>query len=72
MTKTALVLFLAALGLAGAARAQWPVPTDDPQRPRLMFADSTITINNQCPVRRGALDPTYRPVYVNGRPVGFC
>jgi len=61
-----------ALSLAGTASAQRPVPTDDPGHPHYIYPDSTVTVNDQCPVRGGSLNPLYRPVYVNGRPVGFC
>jgi len=74
MRKSALILALAVLSLPGAATAQFPapVPGDDPLHARLMFADSSISVNNQCLVRHGALNPEYRPTYVNGRPIGFC
>ena len=66
------ILAVALLSLPSAASAQKPVPGDDPAHPRLMFADSSITVNHQCLVRGGALHPEYRPVYVNGRAIGFC
>jgi YHS domain-containing protein len=39
---------------------------------RVMYADSSISINTTCPVRGGRVDPAREPVYVNGRPVAFC
>jgi YHS domain-containing protein len=39
---------------------------------RIMYADSSISINTVCPVRRARVDPNRDPVYVNGRPVAFC
>jgi YHS domain-containing protein len=45
---------------------------DPPETPRVMYKDSTVSINNYCPVRVARLDPKRKPVYVNGKPVGFC
>lgn len=48
------------------------VNPDDPL-PRLRyFADGLVSINDQCPVRRTKLSPGVAPIYVNGRPLGFC
>lgn len=65
-------LLLGLLWLAGAARAQEYVPTADPEHPKLRYADSLVSLNDRCPVRQGKLNSSYRPVYVNGQPVGFC
>lgn len=43
-----------------------------PDRPRIMYRDSLTSINDICPVRKARLDPDRKPVYVNGKPVGFC
>jgi YHS domain-containing protein len=48
------------------------LPTDPPENARALYRDSTISVNTQCPVRGGRIDPSRDPVYVNGRPVGFC
>ena len=48
------------------------VPTSDLDHPKVRYADSLVSLNDRCPVRHGRLNPTYAPVYVNGRPVGFC
>ena len=45
---------------------------DVPDRPRIMYRDSLVSINDICPVRKSRLDPDRKPVYVNGKPVGFC
>jgi YHS domain-containing protein len=37
-----------------------------------MYADSTISLNTTCPVRKARVDPNRDPVYVNGSPVAFC
>ena len=39
---------------------------------RIPYADSALSLNDQCPVRHGALNPNIAAVYVNGHPVGFC
>jgi len=38
----------------------------------LEYGDSLISLNDRCPVRLAKLNPTYKPVYVNRRPVSFC
>ena len=68
----ALVFGLAASLAAAASLAQVVVPTKDPQHPRIRYEDSLLSLNNQCIVRGGTLNPIFRPVYVNGRPIGFC
>jgi len=68
--------FAVALLAAGLAPrdgdAQRFVPQRDKLHPKLKYADSLVSVNDRCAVREGALSPTIRPVYVNGRPVGFC
>ena len=48
------------------------VPGDDPEFPRLEDADGIVSINDRCPVRKKPLNPKMAPIYVNGRPLGFC
>jgi YHS domain-containing protein len=72
------VLAACAVAIAGAAllhrpaRSQQYVPTDPPEHPRLSYGGSLITLNDRCPVRQAKLNPTYKAVYVNRRPVAFC
>jgi YHS domain-containing protein len=67
-----------AMAIAGVAllhppaRGQQYVPTDPPEHPRVAYGDSLVSLNDRCPVRQSKLNPTYRPVYVNGRPISFC
>jgi len=72
----ALLLPLGLAVLAGPGRgvAGDPdyVPTEDPAHPRIRYADSLVSLNDRCAVRQGKLSTTYAPVYVNGRPIGFC
>ncbi len=63
-------------GLTGTApvpaRGQGIVTTKDPAHPRVQYADSLISLNDRCIVRQGALNPAFKAVYVNGKPIGFC
>ena len=56
----------------GPSVAQTPVPGEDEKFLRLRFADEQVSVNDRCPVKRRKLNPCMAPVYVNGRPVGFC
>ena len=38
----------------------------------LMFADAQVSLNDRCIVRKARLNPRMPPMYVNGRPIGFC
>lgn len=40
--------------------------------PRLVFADGQTSMNDRCMVRMVKLNRKMPPIYVNGRPVGFC
>ena len=82
-----IVVAIAALALALATLLGGPQPvsaqdlrvglpayvlSDPPSSQRVMFPDSSISINTICPVRKAKVDPNRDPVYVNGRPVAFC
>ena len=69
------ILAAAALVAALSGRpgsAQVYVPTADLEHPKVRYADSLLSLNDRCPVRTGKLSTTYKPVYVNGQPIGFC
>lgn len=53
----------------GTGRA---VPQADPHHWKIKYSDSLVSINDRCAVKEGPLSNTIRPVYVNGKPVGFC
>lgn len=57
---------------APSGDAQRPVTTADPAHPKLKYADSLVSLNDRCMVRKNKLNPRVRPVYVNRQPVGFC
>ena len=40
--------------------------------PRIRFGDDQVSLNDRCPVRLAKLNLRLPPIYVNGRPVGFC
>jgi hypothetical protein len=42
------------------------------ERHYVRYDDGTMTINDFCPVLQRPLGPVKSPIYVNGRPVGFC
>jgi len=48
------------------------VPGTEEKLPRLRYADGQISLNDRCPVRHAKLNPKMAPVYVNGKPIGFC
>lgn len=53
-----------------AARAEYVAP--EAEFSQLRYPDGQVTLNDRCPVRKAKLNPRMVPVYVNGRPVGFC
>ena len=62
--------------LTSAAFAASPLPEYVPgiqdSFPRLRFSDGSMTANDRCPVRKSKLNRKLAPVFVNGRPIGFC
>lgn len=50
------------------------IPTGPDATPsRLLYPDSGLhSLNDRCPVTGTALNPSIEPLYVNGRPIGFC
>lgn len=48
------------------------VPGDVDTLPRLRYGDGLVSLNDRCMVRHLELNPKMPPVYVSGRPVGFC
>jgi hypothetical protein len=42
------------------------------EKPHVRFDDGQDSLNDRCPVRKAKLNLKMPPVYVNGKPVGFC
>ena len=40
--------------------------------PKLQFTNETVSLNDRCPVRKVKLNTRLAPLFVNGRPIGFC
>ena len=38
----------------------------------LLYANGETSLNDRCPIRRNKLNPKVRPLFVNGKPLGFC
>ena len=55
-----------------AALAQPMLPVPGPAFPRLTFADSLTSVNDRCVITHNRLNAAIHPLYVNGKPVGFC
>ena len=75
MRRGGVVLLALSCALAlvvGAGEAQRLVPQKDTKHWRVKYADSLVSINDRCAVKQSPLAITIRPVYVNGKPVGFC
>lgn len=70
--KIGTLVLLAMLAWVAVASAQRYVAQPDTLHPRLKFADSLISLNDRCAVAKNKLNPRVRPVYVNGKAVGFC
>ena len=46
---------------------------DQDSLPHLRYFDGgDVSLNDRCAVRKDKLNPKMPPIYVNGRPVGFC
>ena len=72
LLATAMLATLAALPAGRPARAQRYVPGESREFPRVKYADSLVSVNDRCIVKKTKLNPAVRPVYVNWRPIGFC
>lgn len=40
--------------------------------PHMRYADGLVSLNDRCAVRQSKLNRRLPPIYVNGRPIGFC
>ena len=65
-------LALLASLLPGCGPRHEYVAGDSEKFPRIRFVDSTVSLNDRCPVTRSKLNRKMDPLYVNGQPIGFC
>lgn len=78
--RSGLFGLLACLAVAcGSRQAELVPPVSEPTLvepesafPRIRFADGLISANDRCPVTKRKLSIHFPPVYVNGKPIGFC
>ena len=70
---------LAAASACGARPSELVPPVGKPafveasaEYPTIRFGDGLVSANDRCPVTKRKLSLAFPPVYVNGRPIGFC
>lgn len=66
------ILIAASASWACPARAQYYVRGGNPDFPQIRYADSLVSMNSRCTVRKLKMGNMTRPVYINGQPLGFC
>ena len=72
MKWSSLFALVALVSCASVASAQMFVTQADAEKPRVQYADSLVSLNDQCAVAKKKLSTSVSPVYVNGKPVAFC
>ncbi len=65
------IAFAASALLLWAACNSAPQPVSQAATGSLEY-DGLTSLNDRCPVRGDPLNAAVEPVYVNGRPLGFC
>ena len=76
----ALIVSLTGSGCDGDRESSQPAPVLFPaaftdstlEFPHLRYANGWLSLNDRCPVRKVQLNRRLIPLFVNGRPVGFC
>jgi hypothetical protein len=66
---------LATLLACGSPEAPFLGVLEDPLAPfsRIRYSErDQVSLNDRCPITGTQLNPAIPPVYVNGRPIGFC
>jgi hypothetical protein len=78
-TASIRAIVVAALGSLGIACGAGDLPAlDRLEDPGAAFSAvryperDLVSLNDRCPVSGTRLDAAIAPVYVNGRPIGFC
>jgi len=70
---TTALVFLMLAGWTACGTPPHAYVEEDPEDfPRLRFEDGSVSHNDRCPVRHNKLNRVFDPLYVNGRPIGFC
>lgn len=74
LTAVALLLTTIACGQAGPANPSLGEAVEPTaERSAFRYHDTgLVSLNDYCPVRGDALNGHVEPIYVNGRPIGFC
>jgi len=77
-SAAAALLIVAATGCGGRPAELVPpvgeaaLVDPDAAFPRVRFADGLVSENDRCPITKRKLSKYFPPVYVNGKPIGFC
>jgi hypothetical protein len=74
-TFVASVAFLLASCGASPMPTAWlgePVDPEASHSALRYFDTDLVSLNGACPVQGLPLNPVIEPLYVNGRPIGFC
>ena len=58
------------MAMQASAVGEYVDPSDS--LPRIRYNDGQVSLNDRCPVRKVRLNLLLEPLYVNGRPIGFC
>ena len=67
-------------GCAEAPRKTTPMPAlgvahyENPteEKPRIRWGEDPLSLNDRCIVRKVKLNLRMPPIFVNGKPIGFC
>ena len=82
MYKLGVLIAVAGLAACGSESGEEAATSDattvarfvdaDAEFPQIEFPGGALSLNDRCPVRKNKLNTRVPPVYVNGKPVGFC
>ncbi|HEX7878419.1 MAG TPA: hypothetical protein VF720_03365 [Candidatus Eisenbacteria bacterium] len=63
---------LGVVGPSDVRSAEYVYETADSLHPHIRYDDGSVSVNDRCAVRMTKLSRSMRPIYVNGKPIGFC
>ena len=73
LALSACMTFAACAGRLPAEEGVYQVNGTNSEHSRLRYLDGHVSANETCMIRvENALNPKIPPMYVNGRPMGFC